>query len=75
MADDVGAPEAQYDTSWEQLPVDQRLASIENVDVYLDDFISVVQGFPKERRQLLQHLFHKINRVLRPNDEADMDRK
>ena len=75
MAEYVGTPEAQYDTSWEKLPVEQCLDAIENVDVYLDDFIYVVQGGPKERRQLLQHIFHQINRVFCPNEEADIDRK
>ena len=41
----------------------------------MDNFISIIQGGPKERRQMLRHLFHQINRVFRPNEEADMERK
>ena len=69
-AHDAGAPEVQGDPSWEHLPSEQRATANANVDVYLDDFISVVQRGPKERRQMLRHLFHQINRVLRPNEEG-----
>ena len=56
--DDSGTPEAQADTIWEHLPAEQRYAARANIDVYLDDFISVVQGGPRERCQILWHLFH-----------------
>ena len=39
---EAGTPDAQEDSSWEHLPVEQRAAAKANVDVYLDDFISVV---------------------------------
>ena len=55
------------DSSWESLPVEQRSAATANVNVYLDELISVFQGGPKERCQMLQHLFHQIDRVFRPN--------
>ena len=42
-ADNSGAPEAQSDASWDRLPAEQRSATTANADVYLDDFISVVQ--------------------------------
>ena len=51
------------------------MSATANIDVYLDDFISVVQGGPKERRQLLRHQFQKIDRVFRPNKATDTDRK
>ena len=72
---DSGTPEAQADTIWEHLPAEQRYAARANIDVYLDDFISVIQGAPMERCQILWHLFHQINRVFCPNKEADTDRK
>ena len=56
--DDSVTPEAQADTILEHLPVEQRYAARANIDVYLDDFISVVQGGPRERCQILWHLFH-----------------
>ena len=74
-AADSGTPEAQADTIWEHLPAEQRYAARANVDVYLDGFISVIQGGPMERCQILWHLFHQINRVFCPNKEADTDRK
>ena len=66
-ANNAGAPESQADASWEHLPAEQCSAAKSNVDVYLDDFISVVHGGPRERRQMIHHLFHQINRVFRPN--------
>ena len=74
-ADDSGAPEAQAGANWEHPPVDQRSASTEKIAVYLDDFISVVHGVPRERRQFLCHLFHQIDRVFRPNEELDTNHK
>ena len=56
--DDSGTSEAQADTIWEHLPAEQRYAARANIDVYLDDFISVVQGGPRERCQIIWHLFH-----------------
>ena len=53
VVDKSDALEAQADAIWEQLPANQRSAASENVNVYLDDFISVVQGGPRDRRQLL----------------------
>ena len=43
--------------------------------MYQDDFISIVQGGPKDRHQILRHLFHKIDRVFHPNEATDTDRK
>ena len=74
-AADSGTPEAKADTIWEHLPAEQRYAARANVDVYLEGFISVIQGGPRERCQILWHLFHQINRVFFPNKEADTDRK
>ena len=74
-ANGAGTPDAQADASWEHLPEEKRSAAKANVDVYLNDFISVFQGGPRERHQMLRHLFHQIDRVLRPNEEADNNRK
>ena len=74
-ADDAGNPEAQADASWENLPVDQLTTAKSNVNVYLGGFISVIQGGSRERHQMRRHLFHQINRVFRPNKEAETKRK
>ena len=74
-ADDSGAPKAQADSRWENLQAEQRSAATENVDVYLDKFISVVHGVPRERRQFLCHLFHHIDWVFCPNEDSDTNRK
>ena len=55
--------------------MEQRSAATENIYVYLDDFISVVHGFPMERRQFLCHFFHQIDRVFCPDKESDTNRK
>ena len=75
VANDAVAPKTQSDASWENLPAEQRAAAKSNVDIYLDDFISVVQGGLRERRQMLRHLFHKIDRGFYANEEADTNRK
>ena len=74
-ADDAGNPETQADASWEHPPAEQRAAAKTNVDVYLDGFISVVQGGPRERGQMIRHLFHQIDQVFCPNKEEDTNRK
>ena len=74
-ADDAGAPEAQADASLGDLPTEQRSAVKANVGVHLDDFIPVVQGGSRERRQMLRHLFNQIDQVFRHNEEAETNRK
>ena len=65
-----GAHETQVNASWGHLPLEQRTAAKSNVNVYLDDLISVVQGGPRERHQMLRQLFHQIERGQPPNKEA-----
>ena len=48
-SDNSGAPEAQSNASCKHLPAEQRSAMAANFDIYLDDFISVVQGGPMKR--------------------------
>ena len=55
--------------------MEQWAAATENVDVYLDDFISVVQGGPRESCQILQHLFQQTERVFHLNEEGDTNKK
>ena len=70
-ADDTGTPEAQSYSRWEHLPAKQCSSATDNVYVYLDDFISVVQGGPREGRKILRHLFHQTDRIFHPNTAAD----
>ena len=47
-----------------------------NVDFYLDYFVFLfVQRGLKERRQIIQHMFHKTDRAFRPKEATDTDRK
>ena len=67
VADDASAPTAKADATWATLPLEQRDAATVNIDVFLDEFTSVVQGGPRERCQILWNLFHQIDQVFRPN--------
>ena len=44
------------------------------VDVYVDDFIKLAQGWNNALR-VRRHTFHTIDKVFRPNDEMDLNRK
>ena len=48
---------------------------MENIDFYLDNFISVIQVGSRERHQMLQHFFRQIKRFFRPNKEMDTKHK
>ena len=71
----MGLPMHQGDTIWEHLLAEQRSAAKSNVHVYLDEFMSVVQGGLTQMRQMLLHFFPQIDRVFCPNEEADTNRK
>ena len=45
------------------------------MDIYLDDFISLIQGGTAESTQMLWYLLHTIDRVFRPNGPADANHK
>ena len=62
-ANNAGAPEAPEDASGEHLQAEQRATAKANVNFYMDDFISVIQGGLRERRQMLRRLFHQIEQV------------
>jgi hypothetical protein len=40
-------------------------------DVYVDDFLGLVQGGTRTRRRVKRALLHTLDTVLRPHDEAD----
>ena len=68
-ADNTGSPEAQADASCQHLLTEHRAAEKSIFGVYQDDFISILQGGPREGRIMLRHLFHQIYQLLRPNKE------
>ena len=74
-AGDAGASEAQADASWEKLPAEQCLAATASVDIYLDDFIFVVQGGPTETCPIIRHLFSQIDKAFRPNETTNTNQK
>ena len=49
-ADNIGALEAQSETSWEKPPVRNQYSTSSIANFYLYNFISVIQGGPKEWR-------------------------
>ena len=62
----------QADKHWSNIPARARQAALSHVEVYLDDFISVIQGVPEERKQMTRHLFSSIDYLFRPNNPLDM---
>ena len=62
-AHDAGATKYQAGAIWEQIPANQCSSATENVDAYLENFISVVQGGPKERRRKVRNLFQQIDKM------------
>ena len=44
------------------------------VDVYVDDFVKLVQGWYNATR-VRRHTFHNIDKMFRPNDALDVNRK
>ena len=66
---DGGAPTNSADTDWAQLSTAQQAVSLANIDVYLGNFISSIQGWPTECSQSLRHLFHMMEHVFRLNTD------
>ena len=62
-------------TSGRGPPPNNWVNALSQVDVYLDNFISTCQGDPKERCQMLHHIFRIIKTVFRPNEATDRFRK
>jgi hypothetical protein len=46
-------------------------ARLRHHDIYVDDYISLVQGSAKQRRQHLRRLLYSIDEVFRPLDTSD----
>ena len=57
------------------LPPKHQVHILAQVDIYLDNFMLTFQGVPKERNQMLLHLFQSINAVFRPNEVTYFLRK
>ena len=60
---------------WEVLSPHARATSLAHVKIYLDDFISIVQVGPTERRQITGHLFRAIDDLFRHNDKDNIVRE
>ena len=52
-------------------PYEQQAHALPKVHIYLNGFISICQGGPKERRQMLRQLFRSIDTVFRTNKATD----
>ena len=65
----------QADNKWRNLPSKARHAELAHVEVYLDDFIGVVQGGPKEHKKMTRHLFSSIDYLSRPNNPLNVARE
>ena len=65
----------QDDSRWATLYIKQRADAITCANVYLDDFISILQGGPQEQTQMTRHIFTMVDKVFRPNTPEDTHRK
>ena len=61
--------------NWEALYPHTQAISLAQVEVYLDDFIGILQGGPDERRQMTRHLLRAIGKLFLPNTKDDTARK
>ena len=73
--DDTGAPTPSDDATWNTLTPYQKSNALTCVDVYLDEFILVLQGGQTECQQMTHHLFATINNIFRPNMPPDTHHK
>ena len=63
-SEDLGASLADHCAG---LFPDSHACLLRYVGIYVNDFVTLAQGGPVERRQVRRHFFHVINCVLRPN--------
>ena len=50
-----------------RLPPITTSALLQYIDIYVNDFISIVQGDPADQCRVRNLFFHTINKVFRPN--------
>ena len=62
MAQEVAAILAT-EKDWESLSLHAQATALAHVKVYLDDFISIIEGGPTERRQMTRHVFFAIDEL------------
>ena len=60
--------EEKADDTWIKLPPELRRAALAHIEVYLDDFLGVIQGGPVEQTHMTHHLFRFIDELFRPNN-------
>ena len=60
--------EASADQAWGLLTPQVQVAAIAHVEVYIDDFIVVVQGGPTKSTHIMRHLLQSIHELFRPNN-------
>ena len=62
-------------SNWESLSPQAWVTALAYVEVYLYEFISIVQGVPTERRQMTRHLFCAIDNLFQLNDKDNTARE
>ena len=53
----------------EALFLHERAAALSRLEVYLGEFIGILQGRPTEIQQIMRKLFRAIDKLFRPNTE------
>ena len=73
-AEEVAAT-LEADGNWEALSPHVRATDLAHVQVYLNEFISIVQGGPNDRRQMTRHLIRAIDKLFRNNTKYNTARE
>ena len=60
-------PTTNKDKIWDALPPYRQYKSLACANVYLDDFILLLQGGNSKRQKMTRHLFVTINKILCTN--------
>ena len=67
VEDDSRIPSKSTNTQWLQALTCQQSTALAEVVIYLKDFISVIEGGPKEWKHILMNMFHTTDKNFRPN--------
>ena len=54
------------DETWSKVPPQTIWVALAHIEVYLDDFIGVIQGGPTEQNQMIHKLFYSIDKLFLP---------
>ena len=62
----------EANNDWEALSLHAQATALAHVELYLDDFISITQVGPTDRRQMTRYLFRAIDKIFCPNNKDNI---